>query len=89
MLVERKIKKKKGRKEFVAALMDTLAASFKSGVSKPKCKKGSPCLCVIQRSEKNFSSSGVDGPPYLQSGAQEAGDVGISLDRHGSFPLVL
>lgn len=88
MLVERK-KRKKERKELVAALMDTLATSFKSGVPKPKCKKGSPCPCVIQGSEKNFSPSGVDGPLHLQSEAQEAGDVGIGLESHGSFPLVL
>lgn len=84
-----KEKKKKGGKELVAVLMDTLAASFKSGVPKPKCKKGSPCPCVIRGSEKNFRSPGVDGPLHLQSEAQVAGDVGISLVNHGFSPFIL
>ena len=66
--------------------MDALAASFKSGSPKPKCQKGSPCTFAILRCHKNFSSS-VHGPFHLQSQAQEGGDMEVSLESHGSFPI--
>lgn len=64
--------------------MDALATSFKSESPKPKHQRGSPCLFVIQKWQKNFSSS-VDGPFHLQSQAQEARDVEMSLESYGSF----
>ena len=91
----RKTRKKEGRKEEKGRLEGMCHSAdghsgckFRAWSPEPKCQKGSPCFFVVWRCQKNFTSS-VDGPFHLQPQAQEAGDMKVSLESHGSFPVVL
>lgn len=65
-------RRKEGRKGFVSALVNALAASSQSGAPKTKMSEKVSFPFVIQRSEHNFSCS-VGGPFHLQSQDRKQG----------------